>query len=736
VSIQEFIQDDEAGFDPLAELRTASSHPLVRCFPKGALIVFDRDLRYLAAGGLGLAEVGLTRSLLEGKTVFEVFPPDVAQAIEGPYRQALAGHESRMDVPYEGRIFLQRLAPVYDDYGKVIAGFGFTQDVTSEREAQVALAESEERFRLAFDHAPIGMALVSMEGRFLQVNHALCQITGCSASELQASTVADITEFEDQAADVVAWERLLGGETATYTLEKRYISDGGAPVWVSESATLMRHQDGSRNYFLLQVIDISEQKQAEADLADERRRLIAAALTDELTGLPNRKALLDRLKIALARARREGRDIAVLYCDLDGFKRVNDTGGHVAGDAVLVATKSRLERVLRKGDTLARVGGDEFVVIIETGRSTENGSPAHVDLSAERRLAVRIAERIGEALREPVSIGGIEHVITASIGITFAGQGSEASLDLETVIQEADVAMYRAKVQGKDRVAIFESGLRSSMAQRSNVESILRQALCHGPGASEDLSDATCPAGQPTLVAAYQPIFDLDSGRLTAFEALARLTDSDGKTIGPDEFIPIAEESGLIGRLGDLMLDLACRQLASWRRTQRGLAQVRMSVNVSALQVQHASLCDDVSAAIRTHGLSHKDLILELTETALLKASQPALEGLDTLRAQGVGISIDDFGTGYASLLYLATLPISAVKVDRSFTSGLPDSPVSVAIVNAVAALAAELQLECTVEGVETKEQRDALPEGVHLQGWLTGRPQAPDEVSFVGVAK
>jgi EAL domain-containing protein (putative c-di-GMP-specific phosphodiesterase class I) len=234
-------------------------------------------------------------------------------------------------------------------------------------------------------------------------------------------------------------------------------------------------------------------------------------------------------------------------------------------------------------------------------------------------------------------------------------------------------------------------------------------------------------------VAAYQPIVDLDTGRLTAFEALARLTDDDGTAIGPDEFIPIAEESGLIGQLGARMLDQACGQLAMWRRTHEGLDQVRMSVNVSAQQVQHALFADEIRAAILDHGLAPADLVVELTETTLLKASDAALVGLNLLRAEGVGIAIDDFGTGYASLLYLATLPISAVKIDRSFTSALPGSQVSLTIMRSVAAMAAELQLECIVEGVETEQQRDALPPGVQLQGWLTGRPELPDAVSFGG---
>jgi EAL domain-containing protein (putative c-di-GMP-specific phosphodiesterase class I) len=263
------------------------------------------------------------------------------------------------------------------------------------------------------------------------------------------------------------------------------------------------------------------------------------------------------------------------------------------------------------------------------------------------------------------------------------------------------------------------------MIERARVEKLLRHTLL------VRRSPIRPDGGPPALCAAYQPIFDLSSGHLVGFEALARLTDATGAFIGPDVFIPIAEQSGMIDQVGSVMLNLACGQLSEWRRQVAGLERASMAVNVSALQVQQVSLRDDVLAVLILHGLRPTDLVLELTETTLLKASESALNDLRSLRDDGVGVAIDDFGTGYASLIYLSTLPISEVKVDRSFTAGLPRDQTSATIVNAVASLAADLSLSRVVEGVETKEQRDALPDGVQIQGWLTGRPQLPEAMAI-----
>ncbi|WP_295696808.1 bifunctional diguanylate cyclase/phosphodiesterase, partial [Lapillicoccus sp.] len=400
------------------------------------------------------------------------------------------------------------------------------------------------------------------------------------------------------------------------------------------------------------------------------------------------------------------------------FKRVNDTAGHAAGDAVLVETTRRMRAVLREQDTVARVGGDEFVVVVEPWQRTPGNGPTDAPFD-DRALAVELAERLAEALRQPVEVDGVEHVVTASIGITYAGTVAVAA---EDVLRDADAAMYHAKHAGKDRFEVFEDGLRVDLAERGRVEQLLRRAVSP--------TVVPAPRGTPTLAAAYQAVVDAATGNLVGFEALARLSDGEGGTIPPDVFIPVAESTALIRPLGIFMLDQACRQLAEWRRTFPGMAHVTMAVNVSALQAQHASLLDDVRGTVRAHGLTGSDLVLELTESSLLQAAHSTLSALQALRDDGVGIAIDDFGTGYASLRYLTTLPVSAVKVDRSFTAGLPHDQTCQTIVRAVIGLAAELNLSCIVEGVETEEQREALPAGVQLQGWLTGRPTLEPDIA------
>jgi predicted signal transduction protein with EAL and GGDEF domain len=389
--------------------------------------------------------------------------------------------------------------------------------------------------------------------------------------------------------------------------------------------------------------------------------------------------------------------------------------------------------VLREHDTLARIGGDEFVIVIEPWHRADRTGDEPPTAADDRDVIDAVANRILNVLRQPVVVDGRSHVVSASLGITYAGSSRRGATSRTPgdVLQEADAAMYRAKHWGKDRFEVFEHGLRIDLVERGRVEQILRRTLTTVPSTSTPHGPLPAPRSAVTtparadITAAYQPIFDLDSGRLTGFEALARLTDEDGRDVAPDVFIPVAEQTGQIRHLGSLMLQLACAQLAAWQ-TRDGTSGLTMAVNVSALQAAHSFLGDDVRAALRSSGLHPSSLVLELTETVLLQAGPSTLAELCRLHDEGVGIAIDDFGTGYASLRYLATLPVTAVKIDRSFTVGLPDDPTSSKIVTAVAGLAADMGLVCVVEGVETAAQRSALPPGVRVQGYLTGHPLSP----------
>ena len=311
------------------------------------------------------------------------------------------------------------------------------------------------------------------------------------------------------------------------------------------------------------------------------------------------------------------------------------------------------------------------VIVIEPWNRISAEQPT---VEQDRLVALQVADRVAQTLRQPITVDGAEFSITVSIGVTHAvlsSPGNTRRVSADQVLQDADTAMYRAKSHGKDRFEVFKHGLRTDLAERGRVEQLLRQAL-RPP--TEELSRArhVSKFAAATLAAAYQPVFDSDIGTLTGFEALARLTDPEGTPISPNVFIGIAEDTALTRPLGTLMLDLACRQLAAWRVDMPKLEHVTMAVNVSALQTRHASIEDDVRTALKAHGLNPADLILELTETALLEAAHSTINTLEALRAAGVGIAIDDFGTGYASLRYLATLPVTAVKIDGSFTAGLP----------------------------------------------------------------
>jgi diguanylate cyclase (GGDEF)-like protein/PAS domain S-box-containing protein len=562
-------------------------------------------------------------------------------------------------------------------------------------------------------------------------------ILGVSAASIQALHPAARTELvhpEDRAR-LVAINAAAADLADGQVLQLRYRAqhEDGTWRWLSRRITPFRRDDAGAVVEVLGVIrDIS-------DVMESEDRLTQAALHDSLTGLPNRALLIDRLEAALARSARDGREVAVLFCDLDGFKRVNDMAGHAAGDALLVEIGQRMQDVLREYDTVARVGGDEFVMIVEPWNRADRAAPGSVVAEiqeSDRTLALRVAERVSAALQQPVRIKGVDHVVSASIGITYAslGPGGRAGpVTAEQVLQDADTAMYVAKGRGKDRFEVFEHGLHNDLAERGRVERLLREALSQlKPDLAMTAGTLRARGTPPTFSAAYQPVFDSGTGTLMGFEALARLTDAAGLEVSPDVFIAIAEETGIIHALGRTMLELACAQMRAWRVEIPGLERVSMAVNVSALQAQHASLADDVRTALQTHGLSPSDLVLELTETALLQVANSTITALRTLRAEGVGIAIDDFGIGYASLRYLATLPVSAVKIDRSFTAGLPHDQTSRKIVKAVAGLAEDMQLICIVEGVETDEQRAALPLGVYLQGFLTGRPQSPESMDVL----
>jgi diguanylate cyclase (GGDEF)-like protein len=419
------------------------------------------------------------------------------------------------------------------------------------------------------------------------------------------------------------------------------------------------------------------------------------ALHDSLTGLPNRVLVLDRINQTLSRARREHSDVAVLFIDLDGLKDVNDTLGHAMGDRLLQAVASRFAGTLREADTVARLGGDEFVVLAD-GLSLAAGPE-------------EVAERLLDVLSEPFSLGASNQIqisITASIGIA-AGLRETA----EDLLRDADIAMYTAKGAGKNCYVVFEAEMQSNRRWRQELEMDLRAAM-----------------GGDQFFLSYQPIFNLTTMAMVGVEALVRWLHPVRGILQPDDFIPVLEASGLIIPLGRWVLLEACRQAVEWRAEGH---VTRMSVNASARQLDAFSLVSDVSHALDVTGLPADDLIVEITETGLMRDAKKAQEQLIALKALGVRIAIDDFGTGYSSLAYLQQFPVDTLKIDRSFIAGMGASPEGDALIHTLVQLGRALHLETLAEGIEEVAQLSQLQfERCQLgQGYLLARPLPPNEI-------
>ena len=549
------------------------------------------------------------------------------------------------------------------------------------------LSASEERFRKAFDDAPIGMALVALDGRFVQVNSSLEQITGRDRGWLLGRTHQDLTHPDDLAADLAKTRALRDGTTDRHRFEKRFTHAAGHDVWVSGNVSLVRDPEGAGRYYVHQIEDVTARRRAEHELA-------RAALRDPLTGLANRTLFSERLDHALARLRRVPAPLGVLFVDLDGFQAINDRFGHRSGDRVLVEVASRLEAAFRPTDTVARLDGDTFCVMCD---------------SLEGELDITgIADRVRDALAAPIRCDGVELRVSASVGIAMA-DGPAA--DPEQLLRDADAAMDQAKLAGPGSSRLYDAEMQARAEERRALDADLAGAL-----------------GRGEFVLHYQPQVSLATGDVTGFEALVRWERPGHGLVAPDAFIPAAEETGLIVALGTWILEEACRQAAVW--------EGEMAVNLSALQLDDPALPALVARVLAETGLDPARLNLEITETVLMGDTQANIEILRALKAVGVSLSVDDFGTGYSSLNYLKRFPVDVLKVDRSFVQGLPEDREDAAIVAAVIALAHALGLTVVAEGVETAEQREALRAGgcELAQGYLFSRP-VPAEMVLAGAA-
>ncbi len=474
-----------------------------------------------------------------------------------------------------------------------------------------------------------------------------------------------------------------------FSLEYRMISEDGRMVWVRDEALLVRDVEGEPLYWQGVLTDVTEQKVLE-------ERLTHRAFHDQLTGLANRQLFVDRLGQALRRTRRSGRKVAVLFMDLDSFKVVNDSLGHETGDLLLVALGERLRRCLRPEDTLARFGGDEFVVLLEY---------------IERRdHATQVADWIIEGLKRPFVVGGREHFVSASMGIALGKASTESPEDL---LRDADTAMYRAK-DGHASYRVFDPAMRQRVLNRLGLENDLRQAM-----------------EREEFRLFYQPKVRLQEGTIAGVEALLRWEHPSRGLLLPEEFVSVAEETGLIVALGRWVLEEACRQVKEWQDLHPMAPALVACVNVSVGQLRYPGLLDEVCSALGEGGIEARSLVLEITESALVNDMPTSMTTLKKLRDMGIGFALDDFGSEYSSLSYLMQLPVDFVKIDRSFVGGLGKDPKAAVIVAAIVSLAHSLGLEAVGEGVESAEQLEHLRSiGCDVvQGYHLARPMPPGEL-------
>ena len=554
-------------------------------------------------------------------------------------------------------------------------------DETARRRIEEASLTPLIAFRRLVEESPIGICVIQ-DGRYRYVSPKLAATLGYSQEELlDLESIADLIPEEDRPLVEDAIRRQLEAEPGTAVRHSfRVVSKDGERVDVEGYLTATEFQ--GRPAVLGSLLDITDRKRAEA-------RIMEQVYKDPLTNLSNSALLMERLRLLLAEARRKNRRFAVAYIDLDHFKFINDTWGHSAGDIFLQNLALRLRRCVREADTMARVGGDEFVVLMPDIQQTS-------DLGT-------IAQKLLAAVSRPVNVKGRALEVTASIGIACYPEDGE---DSEILLRNADTAMYRAKELGRNGFQLCTAELTSQAAARISLESGLKAAL-----------------DGEELAVHYQPLVSLVSGRIVGLEALLRWNRAEKGLILPATFIPVAEETGLILSIGQHVMRTACRRVKEWM--QSGLPDLRVAVNVSARQFRDPNLLETVDQALSESELTPEHLELEITESVAMASAETVVANLEALRGRGVRVAIDDFGTGYSSLNYLKRFPIHTLKIDRSFVTEVGTNPADAGIVRAIVEMAHGLKLNVVAEGVETEDQfRHLQRYGCdEMQGYWVGPP-------------
>lgn len=642
------------------------------------LFAFDHEGIVTHLEGSGLEPLGLRAGEAVGRSAFEVYS-DSPRALQ-VLRRALAGEAFQETVELRGLIFEVEFAPRKDAQGRVLGAIGVATNVTDQRRAERAADQSEMRYRMLFDGNLAGVYRTTLEGKVLDCNESFADIFGYASREEVLSLPA--WDFYLTAEDRRTYLARLKERRTLTNYEQCLRRKDGSHVWVLENGNLIEGLDGNPTIIEGTLIDITERKRAEEQVKH-------LAFHDSLTGLPNRLLFNDRLRVAMVHANRYREKLAVLFLDIDRFKVINDSLGHSIGDELLRRVAERVAGCIRQEDTIARLGGDEFTVLLPG--------------IAKEEAAATIANKILEAVRLPFFIEHRELFITTSIGVTlFPADGA----DPETLVRNADTAMYRAKEQGRDNHQLYAPAMNTKALERLSLESRLRQALQNRE-----------------LVIHYQPLIELATGQIRGAEALLRWQHPELGLVAPGEFISIAEVSGLIVPIGQWVLRTACAQARAWQL--KGYPKFSVAVNLSARQFQQADLVFQVTEALHEADLSAASLDLEITESNAMQNAELSISTLWDLKNLGVSLSMDDFGTGYSSLSYLKRFPIDRIKIDQSFVRDVTRDPDDAAIAAAIIAMAHSLKLTAVAEGVETEAQLEFLraQRCDEMQGYLFSPP-------------
>lgn len=574
------------------------------------------------------------------------------------------------------------LSMVQTDRGELIVSA--LRDITERRRIEESLRHSEHKLRCLYDISPLGIALTDLNGRFLEFNESFRRICDREEEELKTLDYWALTPKKYAANEAEQIESLnKKGSYGPYY--KEYIRKDQTVVPVRLNGVVITDKDGQR-YIWSIVEDITESNQA-------RDRIYELAFFDQLTRLPNRSLMLDRISLAMTASARDGSHCALLFIDLDNFKKINESLGHAAGDELLKNTAQRLVANLRNDDIVARSGGDEFLLMLVGLSDNESEAAAQVETIGAGILA---------ALNQPYLLHNASYHCTPSIGATLF-QGRAVS---ESLLKQAEMAMYKSKETGGNVLRFFDPEMELTLLERTAMEADLRQAIIHRQFALH-----------------YQPQVS-SAGSVTGAEVLLRWHHPVKGMVSPAQFIPLAEETGQILPLGNWVLETACRQLAAWS-DQPDLADLTIAVNVSAGQLNQPDFVAQVLAVLDRTGANPRRLKLELTESMLASNIEEVIMKMNALRSRGLQFSLDDFGTGYSSLSYLKRLPLSQLKIDQSFVRDVLTDPNDAAIAKTVVALAHTLDLGVIAEGVETAEQQDFLARsGCHAyQGYYFSRP-------------